>query len=150
MFIPRISLDQWRSLNAVVETGGFAQAADELNRSQSSISYHIARLQELLGIEVFRIVGRKAELTDHGEVLYRRSSQLLRDAERLEQLAHTLEQGWESEINMVVDAAFPSDLLMQALKRFEPESKGTRVQLTEVVLSGAEAMSGDCQSVPPL
>lgn len=138
MFTPRISLDQWRSLNAVVETGGYAQAAVMLNRSQSSVSYHIARLQNLLGIEVFRIVGRKAQLTEHGEVLYRRCRQLLRDAEQLEQLAHTLEQGWETEINLVVDAAFPPALLMQALKRFEPESKGTRVQLNEVVLSGAE------------
>ena len=138
MFIPRISLDQWRSLNAVVETGGYAQAAERLNRSQSSISYHITRLQELLGVEIFRIVGRKAQLTEHGEVLYRRSQQLLRDAEQLEQLAHTLEQGWESEINLVVDAAFPSVMLMQALKLFEPQSKDTRVQLNEVVLSGAE------------
>ncbi len=61
MFTPRISLDQWRSLNAVVETGSYAQAATMLNRSQSSISYHIARLQELLGVEVFSIVGRKAQ-----------------------------------------------------------------------------------------
>ena len=138
MFTPRISLDQWRSLNAVVETGSYAQAATMLNRSQSSISYHIARLQELLGVEVFSIVGRKAQLTEHGEVLYRRSQQLLREAEQLEQLAHTLEQGWESEINLVVDAAFPPGLMMQALKLFEPQSRGTRVQLSEVVLSGAE------------
>ena len=145
MYTPRISLDQWRSLNAVVESGGYAQAAAMLNRSQSSVSYHIARLQDLLGIEVLRIVGRKAELTEHGEVLYRRSRQLLHDAAQLEQLAHTLEQGWESEINLVVDAAFPPSLLMQALIRFEPQSRGTRVQLNEVVLSGAEEalLAGD-------
>ena len=138
MLQPKISLDQWRSLNAVVETGGYAQAAALLNRSQSSISYHIARLQQLLGIKVFTIVGRKARLTEHGEVLYRRSQQLLRDAEQLEQLAHTLELGWEPEINLVVDAAFTPTLLMQALKLFEPESRGTRVNLKEVVLSGAD------------
>lgn len=138
MFTPRISLDQWRSLIAVVETGGYAQAAAMLNRSQSSVSYHINRLQELLGVEVFRIVGRKARLTEHGEVLYQRSQQLLREVEQLEQLAHTLEQGWESDISLVADAAFPPSLLMQALKLFESQSKGTRVQLNEVVLSGAE------------
>ncbi len=66
------------------------------------------------------------------------ADQLLRDAEQLEQLAYTLEQGWETDIKLVVDAAFPPALLMQALKRFEPQSKGTRVQLDEVVLSGAE------------
>jgi DNA-binding transcriptional LysR family regulator len=149
MFTPRISLDQWRSLNAVVETGGYAQAAALLNRSQSSVSYHITRLQDLLGVELFRIVGRKAQLTEQGEVLYRRSQQLLREAEQLEQLAHILEQGWESDINLVVDAAFPPALLMQALKLFEPQSKGTRVQLNEVVLSGADdaLIKGDADLV---
>ena len=38
----------------------------------------------------------------------------------------------------MVDAAFPSGHLMAALKRFVPESRGARVQLNEVVLSGAE------------
>jgi DNA-binding transcriptional LysR family regulator len=131
-------MDQWRSLNAVIEAGGFAQAAKLLNRSQSSVSYQVARLQEQLGIQVLEIVGRKAELTEHGKVIYRRSQQLLREADRLEHLSQSLEQGWEANINLVVDTVFPTQLLMDALKVFEPISKGTRVQLNEVVLSGAE------------
>lgn len=131
-------MDQWRSLNAVVEAGSFARAADVLHRSQSSISYHINRLQQQLGIQVFEIVGRKAVLTDNGRVIYRRSQQLLREADRLVKLAHTLDLGWEASINLVVDSVFPTHLLMHALKIFEPRSQGTRVQLSEVVLSGAE------------
>lgn len=133
-----VSIEQWRSLNAVVETGGFANAASKLHRSQSSISYHIARLQEQLGITVLEIVGRKAQLTEHGRVIYRRSQQLLREADRLEELARSLDQGWEANISLVVDSAFPTQLLMKALRIFEPLSRGTRVQLNEVVLSGAE------------
>jgi DNA-binding transcriptional LysR family regulator len=133
-----VSIEQWRSLNAVVETGGFASAAEKLHRSQSSISYHVARLQEQLGIRVLKIVGRKAELTEHGRVIYRRSQQLLREAERLDELARSLDQGWEASISLVVDTAFPTQLLMKALRIFEPLSRGSRVQLEEVVLSGAE------------
>lgn len=133
-----VSIDQWRSLNAVIEAGGFSQAAALLHRSQSSVSYQVSRLQEQLGIKVLEIVGRKAELTEHGKVIYRRSQQLLREADRLEQLAQTLEKGWEASINLVVDTAFPMPLLVNALKIFEPISQGTKVQLKEVVLSGAE------------
>lgn len=133
-----VSMDQWRSLNAVIEAGSFARAAELLHRSQSSVSYQVARLQEQLNIQVLKIVGRKAELTEHGQVIYRRSQQLLREADRLEQLAQTLEKGWEANINFVVDTAFPTQLLMDVLKIFEPLSKGTKVQLKEVVLSGAE------------
>jgi len=133
---PRGTLEQWRALQAVVEYGGYAQAAEQLFRSQSTVSYAVAKLQELLGIKLLEVQGRKAVLTEAGAVLLRRSQQLLKDAAEIEQLASQLNQGREAEIHFVVDAAFPTTMLMQALKRFAPLSQGTRVQLKEVVLSG--------------
>lgn len=62
----------------------------------------------------------------------------MREASRLEELAHSLERGWEPEVRLVVDAAFPADLLMRALRGFVTLSRGTRVQLREDVLSGAK------------
>jgi DNA-binding transcriptional LysR family regulator len=137
MGAPRVSLEQWRTLQAVIDQGGYARAAEHLHRSQSSVSYTLAKLQEQLGMRLLYIDGRKARLTAAGEVLVRRSRSLVQDAARLEELARTLDQGWEPEVRLVVDAAFPTRLLMTALKRFAPLSRGTRVQLTEVVLSGA-------------
>lgn len=135
---PRVSLEQWRVLQAVIDQGGFAQAAEHLHRSQSSVSYAVAKLQQQLGMPLLQIEGRKARLTPAGEVLLNRSRQLVGDAVELEALAHNMEQGWEPEVRLVVDAAFPSCYLMAALKQFVPLSRGTRVQLNEVVLSGAD------------
>lgn len=135
---PRVSLEQWRVLQAVIDQGGFAQAAEHLHRSQSSVSYAVAKLQQQLGMPLLQIEGRKAQLTAAGVVLLSRSRQLLKDAAELEALAHNMEQGWEPEIRLVVDAAFPSAYLMAALKQFVPLSRGARVQLNEVVLSGAD------------
>lgn len=134
----RVSLDQWRALLAVVEHGGFAQAAGALHRSQSAVSYAVARLQQQLGVQVLRIDGRKAILTEQGAALLGRARQLLDDAANLEAFAHNLEQGWEAEVQLVVDAAFPTPLLMTVLRDFKPLSRDTRVQLTQVVLSGAD------------
>lgn len=135
---PKTTLDQWRALQAVVEYGGYAQAAAQLHRSQSTISYAIHKLQQQLGIELLQVQGRKAQLTEAGQVLIRRSRHLVKDALDLEQLAYSLSQGREAEVRFVVDAAFPSAILMEALKDFAPRSGGTRVQLKEVVLSGAD------------
>lgn len=137
MKAPRVTLEQWRVLQAVVDKRGFAQAAEALHKSQSSISYTVAKLQEQLGYPLLTIDGRKAKLTERGEVLLRRSRHLIREAIDLEELAHTLGQGWEPEIELVVDEAFPTPALLRALKAFEPQSQGTLVQLKEVVLSGA-------------
>ncbi|WP_455201003.1 LysR family transcriptional regulator, partial [Kaarinaea lacus] len=134
----KTTLEQWRALQAVVDYGGYAQAAEQMFRSQSTISYSISKLQEQLGIQLLVVQGRKAHLTEAGEVLVRRSHQLLKDVAELEQLAESLSHGREAEIRFVVDAAFPNMILMEALKKFAPQSGGTRVQLKEVVLSGAD------------
>jgi DNA-binding transcriptional LysR family regulator len=138
MKAPRVTLDQWRTLQAVVDHGGFAQAAEALHRSQSSISYTVARMQDQLGVPLLRIDGRKAVLTDAGGVLLRRSRQLVKQASQLEDLAHHMEQGWEAEVRLVVDAAYPNARLIRALTAFMPQSRGCRVRLREEVLSGVE------------
>ncbi len=138
MKAPRVTLDQWRTLQAVVDHGGFAQAAEALHRSQSSVSYTVARMQEQLGAPLLRIDGRKAVLTDAGEVLLRRSRQLVKQASQLEELAHHMEQGWEAEVRLVVDAAYPTASIVRTLSAFMPQSRGCRVRLREEVLSGVE------------
>src|SRR5882672_671579 len=52
--VAKTSLEQWAVLAAVIDSGGFAQAALALNRSQSAVSYAVARLQESLGLPFAR------------------------------------------------------------------------------------------------
>ena len=134
----KTTLEQWRVLQAIVEHGGYAQAADALHRSQSSISYTVARLQEQLGVQLLFIEGRRAQLTDNGKALLAEAADLLDEAHKLEQRALRLEQGWEAELRLVVDSALPTPLLLQALNDFYRSAGRTRVQLTEAVLSGTE------------
>ncbi len=132
-----MTLEQWRVFQAIIEQGGYAQAAAYLHRSQSAVSYSMARLQEQLGIALLKIEGRKALLTEQGQILLQRSAKLIDEAGEIENFAQHLSQGREAEIKFVVDAAFPNDLLMTALAQFSKQSQGTRVQLREVILSGA-------------
>ena len=134
---PRVTLEQWRVFQAIIEQGGYSQAAAYLHRSQSAVSYSMSRLQEQLGIALLKIEGRKALLTEQGHILLQRSRKLIDEAGEIENFAHHLSQGREAEIRFIVDAAFPNDLLMSALAKFSKQSQGTRVQLREVILSGA-------------
>ena len=84
---PKITLDQWAALVAVVDEGGYAQASRRLHRTQSTITYTVKKLEDLLGVKAFGIQGRKAVLTPAGEVLYRRGKSLVEDAARLERSA---------------------------------------------------------------
>jgi DNA-binding transcriptional LysR family regulator len=138
MKIPRSTLEQWQVLQAIVDCGGYAQAAEALHRSQSSVSYMVARLQEQLGVELLEMDGRRARLTKNGEALLRRARALLDDAARLEEFARSLNDGWESELRFSVDSLFPSDLLVRILREFEPLARHTRVNLAETILSESE------------
>lgn len=75
-----VTLKQWKMLHAVNDFGCFADAAEFLHVSQSSVSYGIAKLQEQLGISVLKVEGRKAKVTEAGKVMLDRSRQLMRVA----------------------------------------------------------------------
>jgi DNA-binding transcriptional LysR family regulator len=135
---PRISLEQWRSLLAVVDAGGYAQAAEVMHKSQSAVTYAVQKMETLLGVKVFEVVGRKAHLTPTGEVLYRRAKALLDEAGALEGAAGSLAAGWEPELRLAVEIIFPTWLLLQCFGRFAEERPQTRIELYETVLSGTE------------
>lgn len=142
---PRVALDQWRAFRAVVEAGGYAQAALHLNKSQSAVTYAVQKLERQLGVKVFRMSGRKSVLTSAGQVLLRRARFLLDEAAALENAARQLEAGWEPEIHMAVDIAFPTWMLLKCLDVFSREQPAIRIDLLETVLSGTEAALVDRQ-----
>jgi DNA-binding transcriptional LysR family regulator len=133
---PRVGLDEWRALIAVVEAGGYAQAGARLHKSQSAISYQVQKLEATLGVKAFEIQGRKAHLTDVGQALYRRARALLEEAQSLELAARSLSAGWEAEIRLAVEVIFPTWVLLRALDRFGAESPSTRIELFESVIGG--------------
>src|SRR5215472_1175608 len=112
------TFDEWDVVRAVVRLGGYAAAARHLNRSQSTISYTIAKLQEKLGVQIFTLTGRKASLTEFGRVLLAQAEPHLSGFEQIEQRAQLLASGGESEIRLSVDSVFPYNRLFSKLAEF--------------------------------
>lgn len=138
---PHISLEQWRALIAVVDAGGYAQAAEKLHKSQSAVSYAVQKIESQLDVQAFEIQGRKAVLTPTGQLLYRRALALVGEATELERAARNLSAGWEAEIGVAAEILFPTSLLLASLNQFGEESPQTRIEVIESVLSGtAEAL----------
>jgi DNA-binding transcriptional LysR family regulator len=64
-----LDLELVRTFLAVIEQGGFTRAAGRLHKTQSTISLHIRRLEEIVGRPLFDRQGRGVALTEQGEVL---------------------------------------------------------------------------------
>jgi DNA-binding transcriptional LysR family regulator len=141
MKLPRVSLEQWLVFKTVVDEGSYAAAAEVLNKSQSSVSYILGRMEEALPVPVLELRGRKAELTEAGKALYRQATALLEQARLVEQSARYFATGWEPEVTLAVDALTPMEPLLTALQAFSQQSPATRLRILETTLSGtAEAL----------
>lgn len=139
-----VSLKQWRIFHAVVDCGGFAEAAKVLHLSQSTISYTVSKLQEQLGTPLLKIEGRKSILTPEGRALLDRSRHVLKEAIELESFAKNLGQGCGGEVRLVVDHNFPPHLLLRALGHFSHAGRGAmHVKLSEVATMQVEDVLRD-------
>lgn len=70
--------DHLRSFMAIVDTGSFTKAADQVNKTQSAVSMHVRKLEEQLGVALFQKNGRGVRLTDEGDRLVDFAREILR------------------------------------------------------------------------
>jgi DNA-binding transcriptional LysR family regulator len=74
----------------VVEAGSFVKAAEQLHLTRSAISKNIARLEEQLGVALFKRTTRSLSMTDEGALFYEHSRRALSE---IQNAAALLDQG---------------------------------------------------------
>lgn len=134
------TLEQWRMFKAVVDAGGFNQAAVLVHKSQSSVHHAVQKLENAIGVVLFENSGRKVKLSSQGELMYRRAAFLLNEAQKLESVAASLQAGTETLLRIAVDIIFPADLLYNVLAKVSEEFPLLRIEIEETVLSGANSL----------
>jgi DNA-binding transcriptional LysR family regulator len=127
----RIGLKDWRVLHAVVDCGTFASAASILNMSQPSVSYTLAKLEEQIGIRLFRQEGRKACITPMGSALVDRTRMLVKEAYEVEYFAANLMKTWKHDVRLAVETDFPITWLAKALRTFYADHTNVNIHLSE-------------------
>lgn len=136
MSLIRISLEQWQTFVAVVKEGGYLNASQMLNKTQPSITYSIQKIEQLLGITLFEIQGRKSVLTKQGKDLYEYASQLVRLASDIEKKAQGKINKIEYQICLAIDEIFPIQKLMPVLDEFSVQHPESTVVIKRGILSG--------------
>ncbi|MBC7368731.1 MAG: LysR family transcriptional regulator [Undibacterium sp.] len=76
-----MEIHQLRYVVAVAETGNFTRASERVNVSQPSLSQQIINLESEVGRKLFHRLGRKAVLTEAGEVFLERARRILFEIE---------------------------------------------------------------------
>lgn len=76
-----MELSQLRYFLAVAETGNFTRASERTNVTQPSLSQQIINLEKEVGHKLFHRLGRKAVLTEAGNVFLERARRILFEVE---------------------------------------------------------------------
>jgi DNA-binding transcriptional LysR family regulator len=64
------TLPQLRVFAMVAQLGSFTRAGEALHMAQPTVSVHIKKLTQTIGVPLLKRVGRAVRLTDAGQALY--------------------------------------------------------------------------------
>ncbi len=93
-------------MDALDRHGSFAAAAAALFKTPSALSYMVQKLENDLDITCWTAPATGREFTDTGKLMLEKAGVLLRAAQDLGSRRY-VENGWESEITLGIDASFP-------------------------------------------
>jgi DNA-binding transcriptional LysR family regulator len=124
-----MTLDQLRVMEAIVRTGSFRAAADELHRAQSAVSYSIKSLEDEIGFAVFDRSAYRPQLSEQGRAVYLRAKALLSQSEQLSRFCQQLAQGCEPEIRLSTSFICPMAGVIPILKDFSAAFPETNLKL---------------------
>jgi LysR family transcriptional regulator, cyn operon transcriptional activator len=126
-----MNLRHLRAFATIVDTGGFARAAMRLHLSQPALSRQISALEAELGVLLFDRIGRRVQLTSHGEDLLRRSRRLLAEAESLGERARELKRGETGILRVAATPHVIENLLAPFLIQYRRRHPGVEVHFVE-------------------
>lgn len=106
-----ISIEQITCFAKVYELQSYSAASNQLGKSRSTIRERINALEDIMGVELFSIEGKKAVPSDLAHRLYPRARLLARQSLEFEHIAMSAHQEALTRINVFHDSSVPIKLL---------------------------------------
>ncbi|WNS45864.1 LysR family transcriptional regulator [Paenibacillus sp. MMS20-IR301] len=128
-----------KTFQAIVHTGSFNRAAEELNYAQSTVTMQIQKLEAELGVQLLERGKQQVSLTEAGRLFQEQSLQLVKDMERLQNSLTELQSGGAGKVRIGVTDPTASCRLPQLLQKFM--TANPRIELS-VEIAGTAALCG--------
>lgn len=123
-----MTLEDLRILVAACESGNLSSLARELQRTQSSISQHIARLEAELGVRLFERHARGVVPTAAGRLLKESALEGLDAIESGIRRVRTLEHGEADTLTITTGGTTVRHFMKGAIVRFRKEHPGVNLR----------------------
>jgi DNA-binding transcriptional LysR family regulator len=142
-----VTLDQLRTFIAAAEEGSFSAAGRKLHRAQSVVSQTLANLEGQLGVRLFDRSGRYPRLTEQGRTLLYDARAVGSHMDSFKAHAHSMREGLEPEVSVVVDVMYPMAGLIRAAGSSRKVYPHTPLRLYVEALGGVvqPILNGTCR-----
>lgn len=121
--------DYLRAFIAVVEEGGFSNAAAKLNLSQSAISTQIAFLERRVGLKLFDRSKRPPRLTEAGQTVLDFGKQVVNKTSDLERYVQELSSGTSGEVKFGAISGITTHLLLPIIRDLLQNSPKLKISI---------------------
>ncbi|MFY9560084.1 MAG: LysR family transcriptional regulator [Terriglobales bacterium] len=126
-----MDIRQLRYFSAIVRTGSFTHAAEELDISQPSLSQQIRTLEKQLGNPLFERLGRSVRLTAYGEALRQPAADILQQVAEAKSSLDNLQEGVRGTLRVGVIPTIMPYLIAPRIGDFQSRFPEVDVQFTE-------------------
>lgn len=124
-----MNLHQLELFVAVAESGSFSRGAEISLLTQSTVSQHIAALEDELGVRLFDRTGRGAELTAGGTLLLEQARKVLAETATLRRTMSYFAGLEESRLKVGASTVPATYLLPRLLPRLAEKHPGIRLEV---------------------
>lgn len=126
-----MDLDWLETFLAVVDRGGFTAASEQVHRSQSRVSAHIASLERQLGVRLLDRTRRPATPTPAGEVFARHARDIVAGVGSARAAIAALRGLDQRSLTLITTPCVGAALFPGVLARLTAERPGLRVEMAE-------------------
>lgn len=139
-----MKISQLRSFVMVVETGSFSESAKRLGISQPAITFQIQSLEQSLSVQLIDRSGKRVQLTEAGEIVYRAARKILAEVDALERSVGEYQQSTRGALTIGASSIPGEYVLPRILGAFKKEYPEAVISLqitdteniTEKILKG--------------
>lgn len=142
---------------SVAELASFAQTARQADLSIAAVSKQISKLEQEVGIQLFRRTTRRVSLTEAGKLLYEQAQRILEEMDQARALVGNLHEEPKGALKLVSGRHFAMHFITPHLPEWVELYPEVRVELElaermpdmhresiDVLLGMSVSASGDC------
>lgn len=133
-----LTLEEARTLVIFSKQGTISKTAATLKKSNSAVVYTLDSIESKTGLPIFNRTSYRTTLSTEGFRILEGCKKILEASKDLDSLCHTLANGWESDLKLIIEGVVPLEPVLKTIKNIAKKEVPTRFHILAEFLGSVE------------